>query len=171
MAHWFYITPEEYALAESNGISSVVLEIRIRSLGWPKDRALTESPQKKHRIADWVELAESNGICYSTLRHRINRLGWEPERAATQPLQDRAQQARRAHETSRKYDPDFVRAAESNGIPADIFRRRVRSGWTPERAYSTPIMTPSEIGLLTKEKRARYLQQLFPRRKRKSNGR
>lgn len=36
MSHHFYITPEEYKIAESNGISAILLEQRIRQLAWDK---------------------------------------------------------------------------------------------------------------------------------------
>ncbi len=155
MSHYFYITPEEYAEAAEHGVNAVVLEVRIRSLAWPKERAITTPPQRKRSLREWVKLAEKNGICYSTLRYRVNRLGWEPERAATQPLQDRKKQAKAAYEASRKYKPEWIEQARENGIHPDLFRHRMTWGWTPEKAYSTPPMTPSEIGLLTKEKRQR----------------
>ncbi|MDF9845125.1 MULTISPECIES: hypothetical protein [unclassified Paenibacillus] len=155
MSHWFYITPDEYELAAMIGISAIVLEVRIRSLGWSKERALTEPPQTKRALkGEWMKVAEQNGICYSTFRYRVNRLGWDMERAATQPLQDRKAQAKAAHEASRKYDPDLVAQASNNDVPYDTFRKRVTaSKWSPEKAATTPVMTSSEIGLMTKDKR------------------
>ena len=46
----FYITPEEYKRAAENGISKQCLEVRIRSLGWTKFRALNEKPLKFNRL-------------------------------------------------------------------------------------------------------------------------
>ncbi len=37
----FYITPEEYEVAEKNGIDKRTLEQRIREYGWDKERAIT----------------------------------------------------------------------------------------------------------------------------------
>jgi hypothetical protein len=149
----FYITPEEYERAAAYGVSPALLEVRVRSLAWKKERAITTPPQKKNSIKEWVALAEKNGICYSTLRYRINVLGWEPERAATQPLQDRKKQAKIAYEKSRVYPKEIIELAKQNGIPYDTFRNRVRAGWSLLDAATRPVMTRREIGLMTKEKR------------------
>lgn len=37
-----YITPEEYKIAERNGISNKTLEDRIRRQNWDRERALTK---------------------------------------------------------------------------------------------------------------------------------
>lgn len=161
MEHWYYITPDEYEQAATNGISSIVLEVRVRSLGWAKRRALTEPIHKKRKIPNkWRKIAESNGICYSTLRYRCNRLGWPIEIAATQSLQDRKKQAKIAHEASRKYPKAYLEQARQNGIDDCTFRRRVRSGWPIEKAATRPPMTMSECGLLTKKKRE-WRRELF----------
>lgn len=149
----------------ASGVSAALLEVRIRSLAWPKERAINTPPHKKKPLKDWVEVAEKNGICYSTLRYRANRLGWELERAATQPLQDRKAQARQAYECSRKYPAEYLRMAERNGIPERTFHKRMKSGWAPEQAATRPPMTPREVGLMTKEKRSKWLSVYFPHRK------
>lgn len=149
----FYITPDEYATAQENGISPVLLEQRIRILAWDKSKAMSTPPHIKKPIKDWVKIAEQNGICYSTLRYRINRLGWEPERAATQPLQDRKKQAKKAHESSRKYPKEITDLLGKNNIPYDTFRYRVKAGWDMYEAATKPKMTSREIGLMTKDKR------------------
>lgn len=151
----YYITPEEYNMAAEIGIRPQLLEVRIRTLGWNKERALKTSPHTKKPLKDWVEVAEKNGICYSTLRYRANQLGWELERAATQPLQDRVAQATHAYEMSRKYPVEYLNMALENGIPERTFHRRMKSGWDIEVAASRPPMTARECGLLTKEKRSR----------------
>ena len=163
----YYIAPEEYEIAAKNGISPARLEVRIRSLGWSKQRAMTEPPQKKKpRIPrEIIELAERHGIKYNTLRYRVHHLGWDMRRAATQPLQDRRAQAKRAVEACRKYPVELIELAKKNGISDDTFRRRVReSKWDMMRAATTPVMTPREIGLMTKEKRSRELRTIFGRR-------
>ncbi|XEC97025.1 hypothetical protein AB6A23_11070 [Paenibacillus tarimensis] len=152
----FYITPEEYNQAANNGISRPLLEVRIRTLAWSKDRAINTPPHKKKPLKDWVEVAAKHGICYGTLRYRANQLGWDIERAATQPLQDRKAQAKAAYEASRKYPVEMVEKAKANGISYHTFCSRINdSGWSIERAATTPVMTLREIGLLTKDKRQR----------------
>src|SRR5690625_4758353 len=133
----YYITPEEYSIANKNGISPTTLELRVRSLAWSKQRAMTEPPQQKNKLnPEFVRLAESNGICYSTFRYRVNRLGWTQERAATQPLQDRKKQAKRASENSRKYPVKYIKLARKNGINYDTFRHRIKAGWNIKEAAS-----------------------------------
>lgn len=150
----FYITPEEYDIAEKNGIRKPLLEVRIRSLGWSKKRAMNEKPLVFNRLPkEWVEIAESNGICYSTFKYRVNVLKMDIEIAATKPLQDRKKQAKEAYEASRKYPKYYKDLALRNGIAERTFHRRLESGWSLEDAANKPIMTSREIGLLTKDKR------------------
>ncbi len=149
----FYITPEEYDQASSNGIIRQTLESRIRSMAWDKKSAIETPPLKKQKIdKKWREIAESNGICYSTFRHRVSQLGWDVERAATQPLQDKKTQAGIARKSCRKYPIEYLELAKKNGIQYDTFRVRVKNGWGFERAATQPTMTNREIGLLVKEK-------------------
>lgn len=149
----YYITPDEYDHASKLGIRPSLLEVRIRTLGWRKEKAMNIPPHKKHPLKDWVEVAEANGICYSTLRYRANRLGWDLERAATQPLQDRKAQAKRARENSRVYPIEILKLVEENNIPYDTFRMRVnRLKWDMYTAATKPVMTWHEIGLQTKER-------------------
>jgi hypothetical protein len=158
----FYITPEEYEKAAQKGIRPALLEVRIRSLAWDKERALNEPPQKKKILPPHlIKLAEQNGICYRTFLWRVNTLCWEPERAATQPLQDRVAQAKRAYEKSRKYPKELHQLALKNGIKERTFHRRMKSGWKPEIAATRPPMTLREIGLMTKEKRSLTLRRIF----------
>lgn len=160
-AYDFYITPEEYERASLNGVRKALLEVRIRTLAWTKEKAINTPPHDKKSLADWVEIAAEHGICYSTLRYRANRLGWDLERAATQPLQDRKAQAKQAYEKSRKYPKEFKELAEQNGIKERTFHRRLESGWDIETAATKAPMTSREIGLMTKNKRQKGLSLIF----------
>ena len=157
----YYITPDEIAQAAKNGISEVTFYNRVRQLGWDKERAMTTPPRKRSfHNNKWVQIAKDNGVCYSTYRYRINSLGWTPERAATQPLQEKSNQAKRASAASRKYPIEYVNMAQDNNIPYDRFRRRVsESGWSLEKAATTPVMTSREIGLMTKDKRKFFFKR------------
>lgn len=162
MNHNFYITPEEYERAEQNGIKPALLEVRIRSLAWNKERAVTTPPHKKKKLdKEWIKVASNNGICYSTFKYRVNELGWTQERAATQALQDRKKQAKKASEASRVYPVKYIKKATKNGIPYDTFRHRIYLGWDPEEAATKSVMTGREIGLMNKEKCEKYLRRLF----------
>lgn len=167
----FYITPEEYKMAEQNGITHARLEVRVRSFAWPKKKAISTPPAKKKKLGnDWVKLAKGNGICYSTFKYRSNELGWDKKRAATQPLQDRKLQAKRAYEKSRKYPKEFRDLALKNGIKERTFERRVKAGWDIKIAATRPAMTSREIGLLTKDKCQRSLDLIFNNQIRKKGG-
>lgn len=164
MSHYFYITPEEYQIAEQNGISAATLEVRVRSLAWQKERAINTPPHEKHRLGDWVKVAEQNGICYRTLVYRANQLGWDIERAATQPLQNLRAQAEFARERDRVYPLDILETASRNGINYDTFRGRVKRGWSMEEAATKPTMTWRECGLQRKAKLAEIEKRLPQRR-------
>lgn len=156
MSHYFYITPKEYEIAAGNGISASLLEQRIRVLAWNKERAISEAPQKKKpKIPKEIrERAAQNGIGYHTLRDRIHYRGWDYDRACMQPLQDRSTQVKIAQEASRRYPKEIMELLKVNGINYDTFRHRVNvSGWDMHKAATTPTMTPTEIGMLTKHKR------------------
>lgn len=81
-----YTTPEDYKLAEKNGIKRPTLERRIRTLGWDKQKAITTPPQKQTDLSKWREIAKKNGINKGALRKRIMVYGWDPERAVTEPI-------------------------------------------------------------------------------------
>jgi len=83
-----YITPEEYEAAAARGISARTLNLRIQTYGWPKERALTEPPQRRTDWDHWYEVADRHGIARQTFRARVYR-GWPPERAATEPPRQR----------------------------------------------------------------------------------
>lgn len=155
MDYNYYITPEEYERAELNGVSAPTLEFRIRSLAWPKEKAVSTPPVQRRKYKEMSKLAEQNGICYSTFKARVNRYGWDVERAATQPLQDRQAQGKRAKEQNRKYPKEYLDLAKANGISYSTFWSRIIHGWPFDKAATTPLMTRREIGLMTKEKRQR----------------
>jgi hypothetical protein len=83
-----YITPEEYEAAAARGISRKTLELRVRTYGWPKERAVTELVQQRTDWSEWYAVAAENDITPLTFRTRIYR-GWSPERAATVPPRPR----------------------------------------------------------------------------------
>ncbi|MNC06998.1 hypothetical protein D3C76_179050 [compost metagenome] len=140
-------------MAKEVGIEPALLEKRIRTLAWSKERAITTPPQPKNRVEQrWVELAERNGICYSTFIYRVNQLGWRQEEAATTMLANRQEQACKAREQRGKYPAEILEQVARQGISYSTFRSRVSRGWTLEEAASKPVMSASEIGHLTIQK-------------------
>ena len=151
----YYITPEEYEIAERNGIAKYTLEYRVRLYGWDKERAMTEPPLQMQTIPnDIKERAAANGISYNTLRCRIRYYGWDYERACTEPLQDRKKQVQKVQKARRRYPQDILDLAEENNVKYATFQMRVNKlGWDMYKAATTPIMTHREMGLRLKEQR------------------
>ena len=81
----YYITDEEYEIAEKNGISKDTLNFRIRRMGWNKEKALTKPPRKYTDRAKQIEIAKANGISRATFYDRLSD-GWKVEDAYTVPV-------------------------------------------------------------------------------------
>ncbi|MDN5388863.1 hypothetical protein QMZ64_15670 [Bacillus sp. LB7] len=153
----FYITPEEFAQAEANGICKDTLIWRIRRQGWDKQRALTEPVQFQDRDKfsviwdEWGKLAEENGVSRAVFRQRLGR-GWTKEKAATTPKIDRNEHIKIMCKLSprtkpRKFSEDLVRLAEKNGIRYKTLTSRVNKlGWDPYIAATTPVFSRYEMG-------------------------
>jgi len=104
MAYQYYITPENYLQAESNGIKKTTLEYRVRNLAWDTHRAITTPPKKRICTGDkWRELARKNGIPYQAFQKRVNVYGWEHERAATEGLQNRHENIKKVIAKQKRY--------------------------------------------------------------------
>ncbi|WP_338630440.1 hypothetical protein [Clostridium baratii] len=156
----YYITPEEYEIAERNGISERVVCERIRKLAWDKERAITEPIITKNKYGNLVNIARENGVSKETFYKRM-KLGWESHRAVTTPVKTREEIIGMLAGKHRKYPKEIIELAESNGISYDTFRCRVRRlKWDIVKAATTPIMNRRECGLLSKEKLKKYIDCL-----------
>ena len=149
----YYITPEEYEIAEKNGISRDVMSKRVRGLCWRKQRAMTEPIRKHTKRKHWAELAKENGISYNTFMTRVNDLKWDEERAATEKIHDMDEIRARRVQGKRRFPQELVDLAASNGIGYNTFYSRVKNRMTPEEAATTPILTKSEAGRRSAMKR------------------
>lgn len=150
LSHYFYITPEEYQQAAAIGISPALLEVRIRLLGWKKDKSLQTPVRKLTDRKYWADIAKRNGIKYESFFSRLNR-GWGMERAATKPLQnaaERREQALYATEFVRKIPRAYIELAASNGIAHATLHDRLKRGLDLEEAATLPIASHSEAGKL-----------------------
>lgn len=170
-----YITPEEYEIAASHGVSAAMLDRRVRQQDWPKQKAMSTPPRKQKPrgyYADWLALAAQNGIQCDAFFSRINR-GWSKEDAANKPLESTLEvkeHALRATEHVRVFPEEFLRLAEQNGIPYHTFRMRViKSKWSYERAATEPIWSRQQIGKLgaqrLREREGDWAAQIFGNRK------
>lgn len=157
----FYITDEEYELAESKGISQYTLNYRIRELGWSKSKALN-TPIQKHRRNQYpkhiMDKVKANNINPRAFRWRVEN-GWDIERACTEPTlpPDNPVRISRTAEKRRKYPIELVRLAEKNGISKSTFQRRVKKGMDMYTAAITPLMTQEESLAKARDKSSFHL--------------
>lgn len=169
-----YITPDEYTLAASHGVSAAMLDRRVRQQDWPKQKAMTTPPRpRKPRgyFTEWLKIAKGNGISRDSFHNRV-RKGWSLEDAATKPLPtDEEIRAQALHATDyvRVFPEEYLRLAEQNGIPYHTFRMRViKSKWSYERAATEPKWTKQEVGKLgaqrLREREGDWGAQLFGKR-------
>lgn len=165
----FYITPDEYERAKSNGISGKTLDYRIREALWDKEEAITSTIQvNKVYPKEIKEIAEENGVSMSTLKSRVNLMGWDMLRAAITPVMDKRQNIYKAIPKVRKYPKEIIEKARLNGIPDKCFYNRItKYKWSIEKACTTPVMTPHEMGLANKERGQIGLDLIFAHNMRK----
>lgn len=134
----FYITPEEYKRAAENGIRKAALEARIRKPGWDKERAINEPTQKREDRSKWCQIAIENGISKGTFMSRVNACKWSKEKAATIPVQNKGK-------IRRKYPDELYSVLKQNEINVQAFHKRIKRGWTIERAMTEKINSKQEI--------------------------
>lgn len=169
-----YITPTEYKLAASHGVSAAMLDRRVRQQDWSKQKAMTTPPRpQKPRgyFTELIKLAESIGVGKETFHSRLSR-GWSIEDAATKPMptdDEIRAQALQATDHVRVFPKEYVQLAEKNGIPYPTFRMRViKSGWDYERAATEPVWTKQQIGRLgakrLREREGDWAAQIFGKR-------
>ncbi|OPD57622.1 hypothetical protein [Bacillus anthracis] len=153
----YYITPEEYEVAEKNGIRRKSLEYRIRRGCWDKEKAITIPTQKEP--SEWTKIKNislKNGISRQTFSARRKR-GWSLVDAITIPPLTQDEIIARAKEKNPQKAPIFteeqVKRAEENGISYKTLYDRVkRYKWDLEEAIATPILSASERGRKGKER-------------------
>lgn len=105
MSHYFYITPEEYAEAERNGVDPFNLERRVRLLGWKKEVAIETPMRQLTDRKHWVAIAKENGIGYQTFMNRVNSCGWTEKEAATTPVISKSKQAQQMNRKKKRVVP------------------------------------------------------------------
>ncbi|HDR7969526.1 TPA: hypothetical protein QCY14_004918 [Bacillus pacificus] len=146
----FYITPEEYDIAEKNGISKDLLNRRVRESGWDKEVAMSKPSQ--HGSTGWhlvKEIAKEHGISYWTFKQR-RRAGMELMKAATVPPRSPKEciaLANKARGVREVFTKEEIKRAEANGVSYYTLASRVRKyKWDLEQAITTPTLSFSECG-------------------------
>lgn len=133
---YIYITPFDYEVAKTNGISAENVECRVRQLGWDVDKAITK-PVTPRVLYGMVELYKANGISRQTYSRRV-REGMSPLEAATLPTRT-PKEAAELGIGRRKLDP-YIKRANENGISYQTFHSRIsKLGWPKELACTKPV--------------------------------
>jgi hypothetical protein len=123
-----YLTDEDYAIAEKNGINRKMAYHRFYYQNWNKERAITEI----HRLKKWSDLfnqyKEIAIVSEKTFKSRVLR-GWHPQKAATTP-----------HRNKQEITKEVIETAAKNGISESALRNRVSLyKWSVERAMTEPV--------------------------------
>lgn len=143
----FYITPEEYEIAEKNGIPRERVDNRVRYLAWDVEKAITE-PVKNHSIwREWKGVAEQNGVPYKVFYSRVKKLGWSPYKAATVPKRTCDAEAMRYARQFRKgfFNEQELSVMRLNCVKWDTaYKRITRRFWDRKRAISEPPLRLSD---------------------------
>lgn len=137
-----YLTDEDYAIAEANGIPKKLVDYRYyySYTKWTIERAITEPVKCTRQFqSEWdevKEIATANGITRSLFGNRM-RKGESKEQAAG-PKMTKEERLERARQNSHKRNQYLMRAVE-NGIKPVTYYRRLALKWTPEEACTEPV--------------------------------
>ena len=140
---YFYITPEDFKIAEENGISKDTLIMRVRKLGWDVDKAITKPVRIKRKFTEEeIKTMKENGIDRNTVSCRL-QWGWTLEDAITKPKK-RGRQS---------IYPEWVyKEANKNGISYSALGNRIRSGMSLEEACTKKMITRLEALEIARKK-------------------
>ena len=140
---YFYITPEDYKIAEENGISKDTLLSRVRKLGWDVDKAITKPVRAKRKFTkEEIKTMEENGVNRNIAAGR-RYWGWTLEEAIT-----------KSKKKGRQYVyPEWVyKEADKNGISYSALGNRIRRGMSLKEACTKKIITKEEALVIARKK-------------------
>lgn len=132
-----YLTPEDFEIAEKNGISRDRVIDRFYSDGWSKRRAITQPVRKiSAERAKYREIAEQHGITNENFSNRVRR-GWTLDEASSIPIgQGRELPGSIASKLSKKQ----IQEAGERGIPkATVLNRVYTLLWPVDKAITVPV--------------------------------
>ena len=140
---YFYITPEDFKIAEENGIPEYVVTTRVRKLGWDVDKAITKPVRAKRKFTkEEIKTMEENGVNQNIAANRMY-WGWNLEEAITKPKKK-----------GRQYVyPEWVyKEADKNGISYSALGNRIRRGMSLEEACTKKTITKLEALEIARKK-------------------
>lgn len=140
---YHYITPDDFMVAEKNGINSAALQQRVRDYGWDIDRAIivplkVETPFQPI-WEKWEKIATKHGVSRVLFYHRVKK-GWPEAKSATFPI-------KRGKPLSDEWTEEEREIARRNGLDKNYMnavKARINLGWTREEALNTPKLTENE---------------------------
>ena len=140
---YFYITPDDYRIAEENGIPEYVVTTRVRKLGWDVDKAITKPVRAKRKFTkEEIKTMEENGVDRNTASCRL-KWGWPLEEALTKPKKRGRQYV---------YPGWGYKEADKNGISYSGLGNRIRSGMSVEEACTKKTITKLEALEIARKK-------------------
>jgi len=149
----YYVTPNDYLLAELKGIPKNVVYARAFQYGWNIDRACSEPLHhqfSKNITNTMIETLKAHNVSLDQFRKRVLQLGWDIERALTTPVMTKHETAIAGSNTRRKITEEQYITAELNNISRNTFTKRVlRSHWSIDKATNTPILNRHECAELS----------------------
>jgi len=148
--HRYYLTPEDFEIAEKNGISYQTAHRRVYMYNWSIERAITQPVQKINRRYDgWKDWKHKALVSKSTFVKRVN-MGWGERKAAMTPPMSFSDAAK----MKSKYTERQKRIAKENGVSMTLVSHRVtRMGWSVHKAITTPPRSKSQCGKMGMAKR------------------
>ena len=140
---YFYITPEDFKIAEENGIPEYVVTTRVRKLGWDVDKAITKPVRAKRKFTEeQIKTMEENGVDRNTVSCRL-KWGWTLEEALTKPNKRGRQYV---------YTEWVYKEANKNGISYSALGNRIRRGMSLEEACTKKTITKLEALEIARKK-------------------
>lgn len=121
----YFITEEDFATAEKNGISRKNVTQRVDLYNMDVDKAITKPVKKKNTYdPKMLELAEKNGLLH-IFRPRVNSGNFTEYQAATEPLNTASQAGKKGRKNVRKFTDEHLRIMKENGISPGTARQRI----------------------------------------------
>lgn len=81
----YYLTMQDFEIADSNGIKRKSVERRVYDFGWEIERAITEPINERHYATGaWSRWESIAVVTYQNFRTRLSR-GWNEHDAALTP--------------------------------------------------------------------------------------
>lgn len=143
-----YVTPEDYAIAEANGLTAKHVYDRVYVMGWTVERAISQPLRKKKSTHDWEKWEHVAVVSKQLYLARV-RYGWTHEKAAMTPKLPKDRTWNKQHRRSKFLTVEQEKIMRQNGLSrCTVLARVLRSNWSIEKAITTPAMTKQEVAAI-----------------------